>query len=100
MWKLLAISFLLLSTAVFAQEVGYLDLTGVTPRTNLRYPPSPPPKVTCKNLICSGIGGGFASTAIACGFGRRDDPRAIQTTVTWLDRLDYHIDDNIEFEIK
>jgi hypothetical protein len=99
MLKLLAIP-LLFSTGAIAQEVGYLDLTGVTPRTNLRYPPSPPPKVNCKNLVCSGIGGGFASTAIACGFGRRDDPRAIQTTVTWFDRVDYHIDDDIEFEIK
>jgi hypothetical protein len=99
MLKLLAIPLLFSATAL-AQEVGYLDLTGVTPRTTLRYPRAPPPKTACKNGICLGVSGGFGSLAIACGAGSPSDPRAIKTTVTWLDQLDYQIGDNVEVEIK
>src|SRR5713101_7218821 len=96
-----AILFLLLSTGVIAQEIGYLDLTGVTPRTSLRYPPAPPPpKPICKNGVCAGTGGGFGSAAIACGAGDWRDPRALKTTITWLDQLDYQIGGNIEFEMQ
>jgi hypothetical protein len=56
--------------------------------------------VTCKNGVCSGTGGGSGSVGIACGAGDPHDPRAIKTTLTWLDHLDYHIGDDIEFEIK
>jgi len=87
---------LLLSTSVVAQEVGYLDLTGVTPRTTLRYPPAPPP--ICKHGVC--IAGGSVGVAIACGAGDWRDPRSLKTTVTWLDQLDYQIGGNIEFEMQ
>ena len=91
-----AILFLLSSTGVVAQEVGYLDLTDVTPRTTLRYPPAPPP--ICKKGVC--IAGGSVGAAIACGAGDWRDAHALKTTVTWLDQLDYQIGGNIEFEMQ
>jgi len=92
----LPILLLFLSTAVVAQEVGYLDLTDVRPRTTLRYPPAPPP--ACKDGVC--VSGGFGGGSVACGAGDWRDPRALETTLTWLDRIDYQIGSNIEFEIK
>jgi len=102
---LLASLFLLLSTGAVAQEAGYLDLTGVIPRTNLRYPPAPPPKPlprACKNGLCTGFGiaGASMGVSIGCGAGDSRDPRALKTTLTWLNQIDYQIGDNIEFEIR
>ena len=80
-----------------AQEVGYLDLLDVMPRTQLRAP-APPPPVCDENgcTVLGGIGGG----SIGCGAGSPDDPRALKTTLVFLDRLTYKAGDSVEMEIR
>jgi hypothetical protein len=58
---------------VQAQEVKYIDLTGVTQRTELRQPPAPPPE--CKDGTC--IGGGSVGTSIGDGAPDQRDPHAL-----------------------
>lgn len=94
----LAAAFLLaLSTAAAtAQEVAYLDLVDVKPRTELRSPPYPPP--VCKDGICTGTGEGFVS--FSCGAGSPREPRALKTTLVSLDRFAYAPGDATEMEIR
>ena len=56
-----------------AQEIRYIGLTDVRQRTELRYPPAPPPE--CKDGTCTsgGIGGG----GIGDGAPDRRDPHAL-----------------------
>lgn len=84
------------SGAVTAQEVGYLDLRGVQPRTHLRYQE---PEVTCSGLTCSSQGSSV-SVSLSCGAGRRDEPRALKATILSLDRTSYIEGDESEVEIK
>jgi hypothetical protein len=89
---------LVLSAAgLMGQEVAYLDLVDVKPRTDLRSPPSPPP-VCREDGSCSGEGVGFGS--ISCGAEARGEPRALKTTLVSLDRFVYAPDDALEIEIK
>jgi hypothetical protein len=93
------VSFLLLlsASALMAQEVAYLDLVGVKPRSELRSPPSPSP--VCKaDGTCTMSGGTFGS--ISCGFEAREGPRALKTALISLDRFSYAPDDAAEMEIK
>src|SRR5579883_1081265 len=64
MLRSFAISLLLVSTGAAGQELAYLDLTGVTPRTTLRYPAAPPP--ICNNGSCTASGGSIGM-AVGCG---------------------------------
>ncbi len=73
-----------------AQEVAYVDLTSVTQRTQLRVPP--PPESATGGSIGVGAGGD-------CGIGA-GDPRALRTTLTWLNALRYRTGDPIAFEAK
>ncbi len=69
-----AILLLLLASAfVRAQEIKYVDLSLVSQRTNLRYPPAPPPD--CKDGVCTG--GGFGGGSVACGAADQRDPHAL-----------------------
>jgi hypothetical protein len=56
-----------------AQEIKYIDLTGVRQRTELRNPPAPPPD--CKAGICAGEGGGGVS--VGDGAPDQRDPHAL-----------------------
>src|SRR5438067_3946011 len=90
-------AFILFSTLVLGQEIGYLDLTTAEPRTQLRFPPAPAP--TCENGdSCLGAGGGVGSAA--CGAADPRDPRALKTTLTSLDRISYVPGEQIVFEVK
>ncbi len=72
-----------------AQEVAYVDVTNVIQRTQRRVPPPP-----------EGTNGGFVGGAVGdCGIGNRD-PRALRTTLTWLNALRYQAGDPIAFEAK
>lgn len=82
-----------------AQEVGYLDLTSAVARTQLRHPPRP--EVQCGgDGPCVGHGGGWGSIGIGCGAESPKEPRALRTTLTWLDRVSYGDGEEIEFEVK
>jgi hypothetical protein len=63
--------FLLLICPILmkAQEVRYIDLSTVTPRTELRHPPAPPRE--------DGVGGGFGGVSVADGAPDRRDPHAL-----------------------
>lgn len=89
---------LVLSTArLNGQEVAYLDLVGVKPRTELRSPPVPPP--VCKeDGTCTVTGNSFGS--VSCGGTARGERRALKTTLVSLDRFAYTPDDSAEIEIR
>jgi hypothetical protein len=79
---------------VSAQEVAFIDLTGVTQRTEIRYPPAPPPKEG------HGVGGGFGGAGIACGASDPKDKRALRTTLLWLDRETIRNGDLVTSELR
>jgi hypothetical protein len=85
-------TFAALATVGSAQEVALLDLTGVTPRTDLRYPPSPPAKCD-KSGVCTA--GGVGGMSIACGGVA---PGELRTSLSFLDRSQYVDGDKAEIE--
>jgi len=93
-----AFLLMLATTAVMGQEVAYLDLVDVKPRTELRSPPLPPP-VCNQDGICS-ASGNSVGISISCGAEGLGEPRAIKTTLISLDRFAYAADDAAEMEIK
>ena len=96
MTRAIIFGMVLLSSLAGAQEVAYLDLTGVTPRVDLRHPPAPPPKCD-SNGVCTGSGVG--SLSVACGGGDAREKRALRTSLTWLGRSDYMDGDSAEIEV-
>lgn len=87
----------LLATACVAQEVASVDASHVAPRTELRYPPVA--QASCENDgPCTG--GARVSVGIGCGAESPKDPRAIRTTLTWLDYLAYEEGEEAEFEVR
>jgi len=56
-----------------AQEVRYIDISNVRLRTELRYPPAPPPE--CKEGAC--IGGGSGGISVGHGAPDQRDPHAL-----------------------
>jgi len=79
--------------------VRFVDLTAVEQRIALRR--TPPPKQT--HFSPDGSAGVAASSQSLlvgeCGLGA-NEPRALQTTVTWLDHLSYQEGDSIEWAVK
>lgn len=94
-WAKAILFVLMLAGTLFAQEVGYLDLRGIQPRTNLRHPEAKP---VCNGNTCTVSGS--VSSSIGCGAGRRDDPRALKATILSLDHSSYMEGDQAEVEIK
>jgi hypothetical protein len=87
----------LAGSAGFGQEMKYIDLTGVTQRTELRHVPPPPPQYSPDGI---GHGGGYGGGGVAdCGPGARD-PRALRSTVTWVNELEYRNGDLAVWELK
>jgi hypothetical protein len=70
-----AVPILLLPWPVFleAQEVKFIDISGVRQRTELRHPPAPPSD--CKEGICTG--GGYGGGSLGDGAPDRRDPHAL-----------------------
>lgn len=96
----LVIGLLLLvsATALMSQEVGYLDLVDIKPRSDLRSPPLPPP-VCDADGTCSASGNAIG-ISISCGAEALREPRALKTTLVSLDRFAYAPDDAAEMEIR
>jgi hypothetical protein len=85
------------SATLMGQEIAYLDLVDVKPRTEFRSPPSPPP-VCNEDGSCTVSGGSFGS--VSCGAEARGEPRALKATLVSLDRFAYAPDDAAEMEIR
>ena len=96
MTRAIIFGIVLLPCLASAQEVAYLDLTGVTPRVDLRHPPAPPPKCD-SNGVCTGSGVG--SLAVECGGGNAREKRALLTSLIWPDRSEYMDGDSAEIEV-
>src|SRR5215467_1715264 len=78
-----------------ANEVLFLDLTGVVPRIQLRRPPPPPPK--CK---ASGCLGRTMSMGIGdCGGSGPTEPRAMRVTLLRLDQESARRGDRVGYEL-
>jgi hypothetical protein len=98
------LSFWIISLALAryaeAQEVKFVDLTTTEQRIALRTTP-PPPQQVRRNPDGSFSTVGSASGVLIgdCGIGA-SEPRALRTTVTWLDRPSYAAGDSIEWEMK
>jgi hypothetical protein len=91
---------LVLTSYAEAQEVKFVDLTSTEQRVALRTTPSPPEQ------IHRNPDGSFSATDSSsgmligdCGVGA-NEPRALRTTITWLDRPSYTAGDSIEWEVK
>jgi len=75
-----------------AQEIGYLDLTGVQPRLALRFPSTPPAKCN-KTGACAAEG--VSGMSVACG---GTTPGGLRINLTYLDRAEYFDGDTAEIE--
>ena len=80
-----------------AKEIAYLDLTGVTPRTELRHPPAPRPKCDSSGTC---TGSGFGSVSIACGTAVNGEKRALRASLMSLDQIEYLSGDRAEIEVQ
>jgi hypothetical protein len=100
MMRVMIFGAVLLSGLAGAQEVAYLDLTGVTPRVELRHPPAPPPKCD-SNQVCTGtgFGSGIGGVGVADGGEAAGEKRALRTSLTFLDRSEYTNGDHAEIEV-
>ena len=94
----LPILLLLSARALGAQEVAYLDLVDVKPRTELRHPAPPPP--VCKEDGTCTVSGSVGSMSVGDGGMGANEPKALKTTLLSLDRFAYAPDDAAEMEIK
>lgn len=79
-----------LAQPAFAQQVGFVDLSHVTPQLNLRRPPA-------KDGQPSGPRGGMHAYR-SCHSETKDG--ALQTTLLSLDRTDYVVGDRPVFEVQ
>jgi hypothetical protein len=87
---------LCLPCALCAQEVAYVDLIGVAPRTELRAPKGPDP--ICNNGVCTS--GGIGSASVGDGAPGQNEPRALKITLISLHRLSYLVRVNLEMEVR
>jgi hypothetical protein len=81
MIRWLGVCLALASMGANAQEMAFIDLSGVEQRTSLRYPPAPPPR--CDDRGC--VGGGFGGVSVACGAPSQHDKRALRTILLWAE---------------
>src|ERR1700674_88103 len=71
--SILPLSLMLCCVILRAQEIKFIDLASTAQRTELRYPPAPPPD--CKKDHC--VGGGYGGSSIGDGAPDRRDPHAL-----------------------
>jgi hypothetical protein len=85
------------ATLLYAQELKYIDLSDVSQRTELRYPPAPPPD--CKEdgtCVAGGSGGGSVSD----GAPDRRDPHALGAYLERITPSDINPTQPFEAEFK
>ena len=85
------------SIACVAQEVGFVDLTQIVTRTQLRHPAPRSDEATDRR----GGGGIFDSRHDNCDVPNAPkDVGALRTTLVWLDRDKYAVGDHQKFEVR
>jgi hypothetical protein len=92
-WPILLSLLLASATPLQAQEVKYLDLTGIQQRTELRFPPAPPVKCEA-DVPC--VGGGWGGASIGDGAPDIRNPQALRIDLLRVDPVE--IDTEIPFE--
>ena len=78
------------------QEIKYIDLSAVGPRTELRHPPAPP--ADCMETPCGG--GGYGSASIGDGAPDRRDPHALGIYLLRVTPTDIHTAEPFQVEFK
>ena len=71
-----------LSCVAYGQEVRFIDMTAGKPRTELRYPPSPPP-ICEEGRPC--VGGGWGGGSVSDGAANPRDPQALALYLLSID---------------
>ena len=85
------------SITCVAQEVGFVDLTQIVTRTQLRHPAPRSDEATDRR----GGGGIFDSRHDNCDVPNAPkDVGALRTTLVWLDRDKYAVGDHQKFEVR
>jgi hypothetical protein len=80
-----------------AQEVKYIDISNVCQRTELRFPPAPPPD--CKeDKSC--VGGGYSSGSVGDGGADRRDPHALAIYLVRVTPTDINLAEPFQVEFK
>jgi len=90
---ILATAAIACAQAGAAQEVAYLDLASVTPRTELRRPPVPEKECTVHHRC------GFLKSVNVGGDVSPEDKRSLRTTLMWMDKMEYRDGDRAEVEV-
>jgi hypothetical protein len=96
-WLAASLAVMLGTNASFAQEVGFVDLTQIVARTELRHPAPRSDEATDRR------GGGSIADL---GHDDCDVPNApkdagtLRTTLVWLDRDEYAVGDHQKFEVR
>jgi hypothetical protein len=83
--------------SVNAQEVKYIDLTAISQRTALRYPPAPPNQCDGQNHC---VGGGSVGVGIADGAPDWRDPHALGVYVLSVSPNEIKPAEPLEIEFK
>lgn len=94
------LSFLLViapAVSLSAQEARYIELTAIEQRTELRYPPAPPPK--CNAHGCSVVGG-IGGASVADGAPDPRDPRVLEISVLRVSPTDINPNEPFEGEFR
>jgi len=88
---------LALPSLMKAQEIKYIDLTGVRQRTELRYPPAP-------QLDCGAgkgcLGSGYGGSSIRDGAPDRRDPHALGIHLLRVTPTDINVAEPFQVEFK
>jgi len=95
----LLLAQLLVPVILQAQEVGYIDLTSVRQRTDLRHPPALPPSDCKAGMTCTGPGWGGGS--VTDGAPDYRDPHALTVQILSVvpDRIDPVQPIEVEFRV-
>ena len=96
---IIGITFALFHDAA-AQEVRAVDLTTVEPRITLRTTPAPVEQIHKNSDGSFTVKGSAQGLLIGdCGVGA-NEPRALRTTLSWLDRASYVEGEPVTWEVK
>ena len=96
-WLAASLAVMLGSGACLAQEVGFVDLTQIVARTELRRPAPRSDEATDRR----GGGGIVDSRHDHCDVPNApEDAGALRTTLVWLDRDEYAVGDHQKFEVR
>lgn len=93
------LALLICSAGLKAQEVKYIDLTLTPQRTELRYPPAPPP-VCQEGGTCIGAGSGTVVAGVADGAPDWRDPHVLGVYLDSVSPTDIQLGQPFEVEFR